>query len=60
MKCFYKNWPMHNIVAHPLMQVFNWLGMNGLATKVHDATLPSNARLSGPQRPEKEYANGPK
>lgn len=44
MKCFYKNWPMHNIVAHPLMQVFNWLGMNGLATKVHDATLPSNAK----------------
>ena len=46
MKCFYKNWPMHNIVAHPLMQVFNWLGMNGLATKVHDATLPSNAGVT--------------
>jgi len=55
MKCFYKNWPMHNIVAHPLMQVFNWLGMNGLATKVHDATLPSNAIVSGlPHKGETE------
>ena len=41
MKRFYKNWPMHNIVAHPLMQIFEWLGMPEIATRVHDETLPA-------------------
>ena len=27
MKRIYKNWPMHNLIGHPLMQIFEWLGM---------------------------------
>lgn len=42
MKRFYKNWPMHNIVAHPLMQILEWIGLVSLAGKLHDATLPPN------------------
>lgn len=49
MKRFYKNWPMHNIVAHPLMQILAWIGLVSMANKVHDATLPPNVELSGPQ-----------
>lgn len=54
MKRFYKNWPMHNIVAHPLMQILAWIGLVSMANKVHDATLPPNAELRG--RP---LADGP-
>jgi hypothetical protein len=42
MKRFYKNWPMHNIVAHPLMQILEWIGLVSMADKLHDATLPPN------------------
>ena len=45
MKRFYKNWPMHNIVAHPLMQILEWIGLVSMADKLHDATLPPNARV---------------
>lgn len=40
MKIIYKNWAVHNIVGHPLMQVFNWLQLKAFATMVHDCTLP--------------------
>ncbi len=43
MKRIYKNWPMHNLIGHPLMQIFEWLGMPEIATRVHDETLPANA-----------------
>ena len=46
MKRFYKNWPMHNIVAHPLMQILEWIGLVSMADKLHDATLPPNAEVS--------------
>lgn len=36
----YKNWWVHNIIAHPMMQVLNGMKLYGLATKVHDSTLP--------------------
>ena len=45
MKRIYKNWPMHNLIGHPLMQIFEWLGMPEIATRVHDETLPANARV---------------
>lgn len=35
-----KNMAFHNIVAHPLMQILNWVGKNELANKIHDETLP--------------------
>ena len=36
----YKNWAVHNIIGHPLMQIFLWLRMQRMAKKVHDSTLP--------------------
>ena len=39
MKKLYKNWWVHNLVAHPAMQfiqIFN----GELADKLHDSTLP--------------------
>ena len=37
---FTKSWGFHNIVAHPIMQICNWLGSEELAIKIHDSTLP--------------------
>lgn len=37
-----KNMAFHNIVAHPLMQILNWVGKNELANKIHDETLPKS------------------
>lgn len=37
---FFKNYAFHNIVAHPLMQILNWVGKPDLANKIHDQTLP--------------------
>ena len=37
---------MHNIVAHPLMQILEWIGLVSMADKLHDATLPPNALSS--------------
>lgn len=42
MKIFYKNWWVHNIIGHPLMQILNALGMKSLAKIVHDSTLPED------------------
>ena len=39
-KRIYKNWPMHNLVGHPMMQICNSLGLKGLANAWHDNTLP--------------------
>lgn len=40
MKKIYKNWPVHNIVGHPLMQFFRFFGLNKIAGLIHDGTLP--------------------
>ena len=49
MKRIYKNWPVHNLIGHPLMQIFEWLGMPEIATRVHDETLPANPDFDDPQ-----------
>lgn len=36
----YKNWIVHNIIAHPIMQILMLLGLNEVATYIHDNTLP--------------------
>src|SRR4051812_20963813 len=33
-------WALHNLVAHPLMQVLVWLGFRKLALRLHDCTVP--------------------
>ena len=40
MKKLYKNWFVHNMLGHPLMQVFNMLGFSRIASYIHDCTLP--------------------
>ena len=47
MKRLYQNWTVHNLIGHPLMQIFELLGMSKIATRVHDETLPSNAKVTG-------------
>lgn len=39
MKIF-KNWGVHNIVAHPLMQLLIYMRLPVLGLLVHNATLP--------------------
>lgn len=33
-------WAVHNIIAHPLMQILAWLRLYQLAIKIHDDTVP--------------------
>jgi len=35
-------WSIHNLVAHPLMEIAKQLGLNELSEKIHDSTLPIN------------------
>ncbi len=36
----YKNWFVHNMFGHPLMQIFEMLGWKNWSKGVHDGTLP--------------------
>jgi hypothetical protein len=40
MKRIYQNWPVHNLIGHPVMQICNWLGLKKAARAIHDGTLP--------------------
>jgi hypothetical protein len=33
-------WAIHNLLGHPLMQIFSWLGLPRLGIKIHDTTTP--------------------
>ena len=35
-------WTIHNLIAHPLMEVLYQIGLEELSSKVHDTTMPSN------------------
>lgn len=35
-----RNWTMHNLIGHPLMEILYWIGFKRMAAKVHDGTLP--------------------
>ena len=37
---YIKNYAFHNIIAHPLMQILQFVGKHKLANKIHDSTLP--------------------
>jgi hypothetical protein len=34
-------WAIHNLLGHPLMQVFSWLGLSKVGIKIHDITVPN-------------------
>ncbi len=42
MSVLYKNWFVHNVIGHPLMQMFNMVGCNKIATTIHNETLPKD------------------
>jgi hypothetical protein len=38
---YWKNqWVIHNLIGHPLMQIFSWLYLRKLAVWIHEATVP--------------------
>ena len=51
----YKNWPVHNLIGHPLSEIVFWIvrPFVGLAKAenisgvVHDGTLPNHAPGTG-------------
>ncbi len=34
-------WAIHNLIGHPLMQIFSWLHLTEVGLKIHDATVPN-------------------
>lgn len=34
-------WAVHNIIGHPLMQIFSWLGFPQIGLAIHDKTVPN-------------------
>ena len=40
------NYTIHNLVAHPLMEILHLLGQTELGNKIHDATLPKRNQES--------------
>jgi hypothetical protein len=37
-------WAVHNLVGHPLLQIFVWVGQRRLGLAIHDATVPRPRR----------------
>lgn len=35
------NYTIHNLIAHPLMEILHLIGFTELGNKIHDMTLPS-------------------
>ncbi len=44
MKKLYKNWAVHNFIAHPLMYLLSFFSKK-YSKKLHDATLPSGETI---------------
>jgi hypothetical protein len=38
-------WTLHNVVAHPLMEITHLLGFTNLSKKIHDSTCPDEIDL---------------
>jgi hypothetical protein len=34
-------WSIHNLIGHPMSEVFHILGFEKISKQIHDATLPS-------------------
>lgn len=33
-------WAVHNIIAHPVMEISKWVGLSKFGTWLHDNTVP--------------------
>ena len=38
-------WTFHNLIAHPLSEIFHLFGASDLSNKIHDSTLPKKLDL---------------
>lgn len=51
MKKLYKNWPIHNLIAHPLSEIVHWFTSPFWGHKVsgwiHDVTVPCHEKGTG-------------
>jgi hypothetical protein len=41
MRKLYRNRFVHNVIGHPLMEIFHLCGLERLSEFVHEVTLPS-------------------
>ena len=39
-KYYKRAWMLHNLIGHPLMQLFSLLGISKLGIMIHDKTIP--------------------
>ncbi len=35
-------WTIHNMIAHPIMEILYQLGLDEMSTKIHDCTVPND------------------
>ena len=47
MKRFYRNWTFHNIIAHPISEIFYLIGLEKFSNKIHDITIPEHIKGTG-------------
>lgn len=40
-------WCLHNIVAHPVSEIFWWIGLRKASNWIHDATIPQHPPGTG-------------
>lgn len=43
----YARWSfaIHNLIAHPVLQILHWMGLSKLGVRLHDWLIPSTKRL---------------
>lgn len=42
MSKLWKNWTVHNLFAHPAMELCSLVGLRDLGNWIHDATVPED------------------
>lgn len=51
---------IHNMIGHPIMEVFSILGLNKWASWVHDVTLPNGWEDEDSEENESKWKAGEK
>lgn len=47
MTALWRNWTVHNLVAHPVSEVLHLVGLGSLGDALHDATVPDHEPGTG-------------
>jgi hypothetical protein len=40
-------WAIHNVIAHPLSEIFYWIRLESVGNWLHDETVPLHEKGSG-------------